>query len=165
MSFTAPSFDEGADYWDSLFDCSDFAEIMNVDAEDAASNKFDPAARGAEYLAVVKVMLTGDDHLQSEQKVEELFSIFHGPNVTNTETTENTDDAENTETSGTQTNVDVDTNLRRRRLVDTDSVAAQRAFSEYAKQCMQGIDTQESRCGEFLGLNLVEFDSLVSSVS
>ena len=112
------------------------------------AEKFNPSLKGADYLGIVKVVLTGDDEADSEGKVDELTVLL---DANGTSATPEPSQSPSTDPTAT-----------RRRL----QVAEGRDFKYYAQQCMYGGQDEEDgdfeECGGFLGLDLPNFESLVS---
>lgn len=135
-SFTVTTFDEKADYWESdIFDCDDFEDITDPQSE-VEAQAWDPSSKGegADYLAIVKVVLTGDNEEDGAKKVDKLTAMLNR-NETNT-------------TMGAD----------RRRLIEFAD-----EFMNYTEICMkgdvEGYDDDFYNCSTYLGLNLPDFAS------
>ena len=81
VSFTVISFDDSADGWEEqIFDCQDFQDVDPQNHEE-----WDPTTKGvdgADYLAIVKVVLSGNDEEDSGSRATELTDILANPNMT-----------------------------------------------------------------------------------
>ena len=130
VAFTVSSFKLNQD--DANWDKARFS----CDAEVAELEEYDPVARGAQYLAIVKVMMAGDDAADSQRKVTQLTNMLNSSVV--------------------DANLSLTASARRLSEARTD------AFIGYCERCMNSepIDPDvDAECNSFLGLDLDDFKS------
>ena len=139
VSFTVTSFDTTSADWMDMFDCTeptDYAAEMSLrDLDD----RYDPTTKGADYLAVIKIVFSGDNSTDIQQRIDDVQTLLD-------------DDPLNDTAS----------------VVDTESDPGT-LFRRYVEQCMttnasfEAMLPKYESCDGFLGLNLPSF-SIVSQV-
>ena len=138
-AFTIYSFDG------NVFAADPYSELINCDIYKSAlsngqssDNRYDPATKSADYLSILKVVLTGDDDDDSENKAKELEQLldFNGTNATTTATQRRLQTANN----------------------ETEPVDF-KIFKSVIDECMKGDygEPKDQTCSGFLGLNLEKF--------
>ena len=156
-SFSVISYDANSELWqDGIFDCqkpNDHVDEMSKQGQ-SRSPKYIASTKGAEYLAVIKMVLTGDNVNASALTVSELSNYLNGFN-----------DTEDLNTTSTQ-----------RRLEDEKEkplTQLQQLFVDYTENCMEtdnelqdelmDINNEAQRkegedgyltCTDFVGLDL-----------
>ena len=131
-AFTISSFDERvfqADQEYESYDCDEHKSQLK--GSQISDPRYKPESKGAQYLSILKVILTGNDEQTSQEKVTQLTKSLNFTKENNQNSTENGQNS--------------------RRLVDFHT------FKDVLERCMQGDESEDPKCGQFLGLNLDYF--------
>eukprot|EP00485_Elphidium_margaritaceum_P016189 CAMPEP_0202732606 /NCGR_PEP_ID=MMETSP1385-20130828/187748_1 /ASSEMBLY_ACC=CAM_ASM_000861 /TAXON_ID=933848 /ORGANISM="Elphidium margaritaceum" /LENGTH=929 /DNA_ID=CAMNT_0049398929 /DNA_START=243 /DNA_END=3032 /DNA_ORIENTATION=+ len=182
VSFTLVSYDVKDRDWDTRYDCEspvNYAEELGK-PDNQKIDVYKPITKEAQYLAVIEVVLTGDDKNDSRAKVDELSEALNGASITNeTAISGDSDDGDdnggetasgckmmvNTNAEEDEDEADNDGQRRRRRFLSI----MQESFTQIVEYCMMTSDALSDElstypladtsldCSGYIGLDLDEF--------
>ena len=160
-SFTVTSYDKNSPSWESMFDCD---EAKDYAAEFNAGDNpdYQPETKNADYLSIIKVILTGDDEEDAADRIDALRDLLN-KNATKTNVTaingtatrrrlsvEGFDGFKQWTEGCMETGINIDSNMMMQELVDINEKAG----------LSEGSDDYET-CEGYLGLDLDYFESFV----